>query len=102
MPELDALTSVPTSHTPIELEYMAMANVPQRWRDRCWEWLSERNARLILDGVGPSALIQDWRNRWTACRAHRGSCCPEALSRLGDLTQPGPSTVMNEESIPGT
>jgi hypothetical protein len=32
-------------------------------RDQCWAWLSERNARLIVDGVGASALLQDW-HQW--------------------------------------
>jgi hypothetical protein len=51
MPDLDALPSVPTNWTPLGFEYVVMAHVPEHWRDQCWAWLSERNARLIVDGV---------------------------------------------------
>jgi hypothetical protein len=63
MPDLEALQSVPTNRTTLGFAYIVMANVPEHWRDQCWEWLSERNARLIVDGVGPSALLQDW-HQW--------------------------------------
>lgn len=62
MPDLDVLPSVPTNRTPLGFEYIVMANVPKHWRDQCWAWLAERNARLIVDGVGPSALLQDWHH----------------------------------------
>jgi hypothetical protein len=60
MVDLDILRSIPTSTTALGTEYIVMAAVPQPWRDQCWAWLPARRARLIVEGVGPSVLIQDW------------------------------------------
>jgi hypothetical protein len=63
MVDLDALRSIPTRTTALGAEYIVMAEVPQPWRDQCWAWLPARHARLLVEGVGPSVLIQDW-NEW--------------------------------------
>lgn len=56
-----ALESVPVRRTPLGFEYVVMADVPPPWREQCWAHLNERRTQLIVDGAGPSALIQDWR-----------------------------------------
>lgn len=63
MSDLDALPSVPTNRTPLGFKFIVMASVPEHLRNQCWAWLSERNARLFVDGVGASALLQDW-HQW--------------------------------------
>lgn len=68
MSALDALPLVPTNRTPLGFEYIVMADVPVHWHDQCWAWMTERNARLIVDGVGPAALLQDWR-QWLNSRS---------------------------------
>ena len=57
------LRSIPTKRTPLGFEYVVMNDAPQPWRDQCWAWLLERNAGLLVEGVGQSALVPDW-NRW--------------------------------------
>jgi len=56
-----ALESVPVRRTTLGFEYVVVADVPAPWRRQCWASLKERNAQLIVEGVGPSALIHDWR-----------------------------------------
>ena len=56
-----ALELVPVRRTPLGFEYVVVADVPARWRKQCWASLKDRNAQLIVEGVGPSALIHDWR-----------------------------------------
>lgn len=55
------LESVPIRRTRLGFEYVVLEDVPSPWRDQCWAHLGDLRTRLIVDGVGPSALIQDWR-----------------------------------------
>lgn len=64
---IDALELVPTRSTLLGTKYIVLADVPQPWRDELWSWLPSRRARLLIEGVEPAALLQDWRD-WLASR----------------------------------
>jgi len=39
-----------------------MSDVPLHWRDQCWEYLLAKRTTLTVDGVGSSALLENWRH----------------------------------------
>lgn len=67
MSAIDALELVPTRSTSLGTRYVVLADIPQPWRDELWSWLPSRKARLLMDGVEPAALLQDWQD-WLASR----------------------------------
>lgn len=61
MRDWTALESIPVRRTTLGFEYVVMADIPMPWRDHFWASLESNHARIVVDGVGPAALLQDWR-----------------------------------------
>lgn len=57
-----ALEAIPIRRTTLGFEYVVMADIPMPWRDQFWASLESKHARLIVDGIGPAALLDDWRH----------------------------------------
>lgn len=63
MDKLSLLESVPVQRTRLGIEYIVLVEVPTPLREQCWAHLGRLRAQLIVDGTGPSALIQV-RQQW--------------------------------------
>lgn len=59
MQDSTALESIPVRRTQLGFEYVVMTDIPMPRRDQFWASLESKHARLIVDGIGPAALLED-------------------------------------------
>lgn len=54
------LDRVPVRQTGIGTRYVLMEDVPEQAREVFWRHLGTQRAKLIIEGIGRAALLQDW------------------------------------------
>ena len=63
MTELDELRKVPVRQTALAIGYVALADVPLAWREKCSDACGATRGKLIVPTVGEAVFEGDW-NRW--------------------------------------
>ena len=63
MTNLEDLTKVPVRHTTLSIGYVALADVPLAWREKCSDACAATRGKLIVPTVGEAVFEGDW-NRW--------------------------------------